>query len=389
MLTEPIISHQTQKMARTGSFYYLLSFLSSGSYGPFIYVYYSDLGLSGGQVGWLASLFPLMMMLLATPLASLADRKNQRVRILQGSLFGVAILVLLLGTASTFSAIAWLMLLLAIFASPIMSVSDSLIARMAERYNLNYGGMRLWGSMGFATSAMVFGALWQRWGFEPMFLVGSLLFIPLIWIASRLEEVPVNRQQARRPVSDLFRDSGLVLLLIATFLASISNSLSMTFGGIYARSLGGGNFLIGLMTAFAAYFEPPTMFYSDRIARRLRRPNSVILSFGLMAAAFLGYSWVTNPNALLFFSILKGIGYGLWFPITVRIITKRTPEEWASTAQSLLTVGMFGLAPLVAGPLGGLIYDAISPAAVFGFGFLTLVLAALVLWWATIRGKLD
>ena len=376
-------------MTKTGSLYYLLSFLCSGSYNPFLYVYYADLGLSGEQIGWLASLKPLVMLLLATSIASLADRKNQRVHTVQIALAGMALIIFLLGRSSTFATIAGLMLLMAIFSSPVMSVSDSLIARMAQRYNLNYGGMRLWGSMGYATSALAFGALWQYLGFKPMFLVASLLFLPLIWIAGRLEEVPVNRKEERKPISDLFHDSGLVLLLIATFLAGISNSLSMTFGGIYARSLGGGNFLIGMMIAFAAYFELPTMFYSDRIAQRLRGPNSVILSYGLMAVAFLGYTLTTNPNALPFFSILKGIGYGLWFPITVRILTKRTPEEWASTAQSLLAIGILGLAPLVAGPLDGLIHDVISPAAVFGLVVLSLVLAAVVLWWASIRGKLD
>jgi MFS transporter, PPP family, 3-phenylpropionic acid transporter len=383
-----MISTRLQKIYRTGSFYYLLYFLCTGSYSPFIYVYFADLGLSGEQIGWLASLSPLMMLLLATSIASLADRVNQRVHIIQIALAGLALVIFLLGNSFNFATIILLMLLMAIFLSSIISISDSLIARMAQRYKLNYGGMRLWGSMGFATSAMALGALWQRLGFRSMFIIASMLFLPLIWIAGKLEEGPINRREERRPVTDLFRDSGLVLLLIATFLAGISNSLSMTFGGIYARSLGGGNFLIGMMTAFAAYFELPTMFYSDRIARRLRGPNSVILSYGLMAVAFLGYTLSSNPNFLPFFSILKGIGYGLWFPITVDILTKRTPEEWASTAQSLLTIGMFGLAPLVASPLGGFIHDAISPAAVFGLGVLSLVLAAMVLWWASIRGIL-
>lgn len=389
MMARLAISTQSQKMTRTGSLYYLLSFLCTGSYMPFLFVYLADLGLSGERIGWLATLNPMIMLLLATTIASFADRKNRRVRTVQIALTGMAILIFLLGRASTFTTIAGLMLLIAIVSSPLMSVADSLIARMAERYNLNYGGMRLFGSLGFATSALVFGALWQRLGFKPMFVVAGLLFLPIVWITGKLEEVPVKKEESRRPMSDLFRDAGLVLLLAATFLAGISNSLSMTFAGVYARWLGGGNLLIGMMTAFAAYFELPSMFFSDRIAGRLKRPNTVILSYGLMAVAFLGWTMASNPNVLPFFSIIKGIGYGLWFPVTVRILTQRTPEEWASTAQSLLAIGMFGLAPLVAGPVGGWIYDAISPAAVFVLGILSLAMAAVVLWWASSHGKLD
>ena len=108
-----------------------------------------------------------------------------------------------------------------------------------------------------------------------------------------------------------------------------------------------------------------------------------------MAFAFLGYVSITNPNYLLIYSIIKGLGYGLWHPNTIRILTDRTPEEWAATAQSLLTVSMMGVAPLVAGPLGGFIHDAVSPRAVFWLGILTLGMAALVLWWASFKRKLT
>jgi PPP family 3-phenylpropionic acid transporter len=386
--TGQTVSPNALKPARIGSLYYLISFLSAGSYSPFIYVYFSVLGLSGEQIGWLASLMP-MMMLFATPIASLADRRRWRVRITQVALAGLSITLFLLRIPTTFSGIAWLMLFLAIFSSPVMTVTDSLIARMAQRNNLNYGGMRLWGSFGYATSALIFGALWQHLGFKPMFLVSCFLLFPLIWIAGRLEEGPNYIKEDQKPISVLFRDAGFVLILIASFLAGVSNSISMTFAGIYARSLGGGNFLIGMMAAFGAYFELPTMFYNEHISRRLRGLNSVILAYGLMASAYLGYILVAAPDALPIFSILKGLGFGLWFAVTVRIVTERTPEEWASTAQSLLEYGMFGLAPLVAGPLGGLIYDRISPAAVFGLGILALVLAAMVLWLDSIRERLH
>ena len=370
-----------------GSLYYLISFLCAGAYNPFIFVYLSELGLTGQQVGLLASLAPVMTMLLATPLSSLADRNQWRVRLLQASMIGSALIVFLLQFPTVFNEIAVLMLFSAILSSPKMSIADSLIARMAQRNKLNYGGMRLWGSLGFALSALAFGAIWQVFGFKPMFVVGSLLYLPLIFISGKLEEGPVTVKNERKPVSHLFQDRGIVLLLVATFLSGVANSLSMTFGGIYARFLGGGDLLIGMMIAFGAFAELPMMFFSDRISKRLHNANTVIIAYGLMTLAYVGYILVPTAEALPYFSILKGLGYGLWFTGNVRLVTERTPPEWASTAQSLLGVATFGLAPLVAGPLGGLIHDTISPAAVFGLAIVSLVLAALVLWIAA-RAKL-
>jgi PPP family 3-phenylpropionic acid transporter len=354
-----------------------------------MFVYYKELGLSGQQVGWLASLSPLSMVLFATSIAALADRKRWRVGVLRTALVCYGTLLFFLRFPTTFNGLLALMLPMAICHSPIMSISTGLIARMARRYNLNYGGIRLWGSFGFATSALIFGAIWQRLDFKWMFLVASMLYLPLIFMAGKLEEGPIKKEEDRKPLGELFRDAGLVMLLAGTFLAAISNSLSMTFEGILVRSLGGGNFLIGVMIACAAFIELPTMFYSHRIAQRIRGTNTIILAYAFSAAAFLGFMLVKDPNLLPFFSIMKGIGYGLNYPSAVRILTERTPDEWASTAQSLFTICWMGLAPLIAGPLGGLIHDAISPAAVFGLGVLTLGLAAIVLRLASMLGKLD
>jgi hypothetical protein len=62
------------------------------------------------------------------------------------------------------------MLVLAVFLTPFTSIGDGLVARMAHRNGFNYGGMRLWGSFGFAVSAAVCGATWQSLGNKTMCL---------------------------------------------------------------------------------------------------------------------------------------------------------------------------------------------------------------------------
>jgi PPP family 3-phenylpropionic acid transporter len=374
--------------AWSGSLYYGLYYLCAGSYAPFLYVYFSDLGLSGKQVGLLATLAPIVTLLLSSLVASLADRTRKRVRITQAALACTAVVVFLLRLPSTFGHIALLMLFLAVFSSPLASISEGLIARMAHRNRLNYGGMRLWGSLGWAVSALGCGFLWQALGFRVMFLVAGVLYLPLIFIAGRLEEGPVVPAQERRPASQLLRDRGLLLLLVATFLAGVSNTLAMVFQGIYARSLGGGNVLIGAMAAGGALAELPVMFYSSRISQRVGGANAVIYSCVVMALAYLGYELTKSPDLLVGLSVLKGFGYGLWFTVTIRLLTKRTPEEWASTAQSLLTICLFGLAPLVAGPIGGWIHDTIGPSAVFGLAAASMGMAGVVMLLARRLGKL-
>jgi PPP family 3-phenylpropionic acid transporter len=388
-LTDQTPKASILKPSISGSLFYLIYFLSTGAFGPFLYVYYAELGLTGQQVGILAIFFPLMTVFFATPLSSLADQKRWRIRMVQSAIVLVAVIFFFMQFPTTFWGIVMLMVPMAFFFSPVMSLADSLIARMALRNKLNYGSMRMWGSFGFASAALVFGMIWGRVGFKPMFAVSSLLLLPLVWILGQIEEGPSRPAKERVPMKALFRDNGFFLLLIGAFLAGIANSLSMTFEGIYVRSFGGTNFLIGLMSALAATSELPTMYYGQRIGNKLKGANAIILAYLLSCSAYLGFLLIPNPNVMPVFSLLKGLGFGLFFTNTVRLITERTPNEWASTAQSLMTVGMFGLAPLIAGPVGGAIHDHISPAAVFGLGALALILAALLLGIGVIWGKFS
>src|SRR5210317_1403265 len=87
---------------RSGSLFYLIYFLSTGAFGPFLYVYYAELGLTGQQVGILAIFFPLMTVFFATPLSSLADRKRWRIRMVQSAILIVAVIFFFMQFPRTF-----------------------------------------------------------------------------------------------------------------------------------------------------------------------------------------------------------------------------------------------------------------------------------------------
>lgn len=393
MAENSFAAREEKHPAFIGSLYYFFQFVGAGSFFIFIYAYLSDpaygINLNGSQIGFLSTLQPLMVVLLSTTIASIADRNRKRKLFTQVGLIGVGIATFLLKFQSTFAMVALFMLLSALFNSPVGSIADSLIARTAQRKHLNYGGMRLWGSFGFVVSSLLFGALWGVFGFKPMFIVAAIVYIPMLFIVQKMEEGPVVQPEHRQPFFKIFTNKGLLLLLLATIFASTANSLTMTFNGMYINYLGGGSLLIGLMTGLGAIGEIPMMFWSDKIGKRLRKTNAILLAYAIMALAFLGFTLTRDPAWLPAFNVVKCIGYGLWMPLTIRLFTENTPPEWAAAAQSLLTISMFGISQLIAGPVGGVIYDNISPHAVYAFGILCFGAAVVVLIIATQRNHLQ
>ena len=69
MLNEQKVTRQFLTPSRTGSLFYLVSLFGAGSFMPFLYVHFNELGLTGQQVGWLSILSPSMMLLLSTVIA--------------------------------------------------------------------------------------------------------------------------------------------------------------------------------------------------------------------------------------------------------------------------------------------------------------------------------
>jgi PPP family 3-phenylpropionic acid transporter len=222
-----------------------------------------------------------------------------------------------------------------------------------------------------------------------MFATAAVLTLPVAVFALGLEETPASPRGERASLRVVLSDPGLIALLAATFFIGLGMMPVFTFGGMYMDALGGGEFMVGLLFAFSATSELPTMQYSGAIVGRLGGARTLLLSYGLFGLCFAIFSLARAPVALLVASIFGGLGFGLFFVTTVRLINDRAPPEWLSTAQSLLGAVSFGVASLVSGMLGGRIYDAWGPSTLYGGALVMACLAATIVVLAQVRGLFD
>jgi PPP family 3-phenylpropionic acid transporter len=236
---------------------------------------------------------------------------------------------------------------------------------------------------------MLCGGLWQRVGFAPMFATAAALMLPVALFGLALDESEACSSRERAPLRAVLGDTGLAAILGATFFISLGMQTTFTFGGIYMDDLGGSEFLVGLVFALSALCELPTMQFSGALVDRLGGARTLLLSYGLFSVCFAIYALAWAPSALLVASPFGGLGFGLFFITTVRLINDRAPPEWSSTAQSLMSATSFGVASLLGGLLGGRIYDTRGPAALFAGAVLMAALAVAVIVMANARGLLD
>jgi MFS transporter, PPP family, 3-phenylpropionic acid transporter len=346
---------------------------------PFMNVYFMQLGLTNTQIGLLSSLSPLAILTVAPFIASFADRHRKRTITLAIAILGVSIALLLLQFPKDFKSLLPFMALYALCLSPNNSISDGLLARMANNYRLDYGKMRLWGSISFAITAIGMGAVYQQIGYGSIFLIGGVLILPVTIVSLLLEE-PEKDTSPPEFIKTLGKvDWGLVFMVAATFLIGAAQFLSFIFRGIYMDSLGGGEFLIGLAVGVSALTEFPTMHYASKIMRKLNGTTTLLASYALLSAGIMGFAFTDDPWVLVIMSGIKGLGFGLFAVATVVIIDRHAPADKVATYQSITYAMAWGLAPLITGVFGGSVYDLYGGKTVFLVAGILPVLAGIVL----------
>ena len=368
-----------------GALFYFISIGANGLYQGFQAIHFRELGLSTPQIGFVLALFPLCTVLLSPAIAAWADARQKRVLVLMASLLAMTISLIGLAFARDFWGVLLGMMALGISQSAVTPLGDSLIGRMASRNGLEFGRMRTWGSISFALASVVGGLIWARVGFAAMFWVSGLLLVPLLAIVRSLPEVVAQVKEARQGLQTtlhqvLHGDRGTLVVLLASLLMGLGSGMAAPFINLALQDRGGTVALAGLLYAIIAGVEAPIMHLERRIARFVGDAHSLMLAGGIYALAYVGMALAGAALPMLLMAALIGIGFGLFYVGTVRIIDARAKAHQVSTLQSFRNGMAFGLAPLVAGPLGGWLYQSFGPAAVFATSGLVYSSAVILLW---------
>ncbi len=383
---QPTLPRVLRSPTVRGALYYFGYWGVVGAYIPFLYVHFQEIGLTGTQIAVFATMLPLMMLTTAPLIANYADRSKRRRSLLALCIVLVGGSMLLLGYGETFWQLLPLMLLMSFVRSPIAGIGDGLVARMAVKNGVNFGAMRLYGSLGFATVATVCGYLWQRFGYMPMFAVAFVGFLCVAGLGLLLDE-DAAVERANASWGPMLSDSGMRTILVTSFLLAGSLSMSGTFEGIMMHTLGGSGLYIGLLLGFTGMSEIPWMRNAPWLANRYGAERTLMVGCLIVAVAHLVYATAWSPIVLLLGAMVRGSGFGLSFVMLVSISAKRAPAGMVASAQAAVTAAGWGLAPLIGIPLTGILYDATGgPRSTFIVCMVMAILAAGVIGVAQVRG---
>ncbi len=347
---------------------YFLHFAGGGLGVPYLTPFLESRGVGGGTIGLLLAGRNLVYLVWQPFVGVAADRVGIGRVLRVVATLGAAVPALFFLPPSTgWLAVAFV--LLALTHGPIAGLADastvSLLEREPARSALGgpsaFGRSRLFGSIGFASTSLLFGLAMA--GSDPA-RSSHAAIVMVAWLAVAAAPfaflAPVGgRSAAPAPprcsdAARLFRSPGVALVLATGCLQWITLSPYHNFFGAHVEHRGGGPLTIGLSIAIAVATEIVVMATAPRWLARIAPRHVMAASAALgtirwSLTAYGGPAWIVAAQAL------HGMSYGAFYVSLVDAIVRRTPPELRATAQALIGSVAMGLGTflgnLAAGPL--------------------------------------
>ena len=142
-------------------FYGAISFLAS-----YLALFYQSQGLTGGQIGVLIAISPLISMFGAPLWTGAADASKRHKIVAIAAIIGTVITALIFPQIASFAGLILVASLFAFFMSPISSLTDSAVMSLLGKRKDKYGRIRLWGTLGYGMVAPLAGELIGQFGLQ-------------------------------------------------------------------------------------------------------------------------------------------------------------------------------------------------------------------------------
>lgn len=347
---------------------------------PFLPLYYEDLGLSGGQIGVLIGVFPLMTTASASLWGGLADSTGRHNILLKVAIVGAIIGSILVLLSGAFLSLFLSVLLFSAFTTPIVPLVDNTILNLLGENSDQYGRFRLWGSIGWGLGAPLVGTVVGRMGLQwSFFLYAALMGVTLL-TTTQFRISPAGLPGGfREGLRLLLSESGWIRFLFALFIAGIGLAVVDNFLFLHLRSIGASESLMGITLTVGTASEVMLFMSSDRILGRLGTRNLMAIAIAALVVQLLSYSVLRVPWPALMIQALHGPSFGGLWMAGVAVANRMAPRGMGATAQGLLSTVLLGLGAIAGSLMGGRLLDLGGSSAAFFWAGLLTVLSLLVL----------
>jgi len=331
---------------------------------PYLPVWLDWAGLGASEIAMITGMPLIVRVAVAPTIAFAADRVGDHRKFLIGLAWvGLAGFVAMAHARSFWSILAWT-IVSSLAWTTILPLTEAVAMRAVKRAGLDYGRMRLWGSLSFIAASFVGGwAVARLGGASAIWLVvaGAAMTVAATHgltpaMQERRSKPATGRPRlAIRDAVGLLRSRAFLLLLIAAGLTQASHAAFYTFGTLHWRALGLSTAWSGTLWAVSIVAEVALFAFSAAVVRRIGPVQLIVLGAGAAVLRWLIMGLDPALFVLLPLQLLHALTFGATHIGAIHYIGRGVPDTQAGTAQALYASITGGIATggitLMAGPV--------------------------------------
>ncbi len=335
-------------------------------------------GLSAAEIG-MVSATPLFLRLFIGPTAAfLADRSGDRRRaVIVAAVCGCAA-VLALGQSHLLLTIALFTAVFIVGCQTTGPIVEAIALSGVRELGVDYGRMRLWGSLSFIAATFVGGVLVERFAAPSviwMLAASTGMLVLTSWLLPFQRPGGAGNAAAgvggRLTLAQVAKVAGSRTFLLFVFAAGVvqaSHALFYSFGVLHWQAQGIPTTTIGVLWSVGVIAEVVLFAIAGRYLK-LVGPAGLIIAGAVAAVVRWGAMALEPTIALLFpLQVLHALTFGATHLGAMHYIHQTVPQEQAGTAQALFAAATGGAGMGAATLMAGLLYGQFG-----GLGYLAMM----------------
>lgn len=320
------------------SLFYIHFFLGWGIYLPFWSLWLKGQSLTPALIGILLGVAQGTRAMGSLFITTRIRRSEQLMP--AARLLSLATLVLFCGflLPQSLPLLLGLTLISSLLYSPLMPISDAIATRMVAQIGIDYGKVRLWGSVAFVVMSTLMGYFTGLWGSQAV--LWCLLATQLMMFLGTLPamSVPLTdgaAAKASTPWHQLLKLPKLRRFLFTNMAIQGSHAAYYGFSAIYWQSLGISAGTIGFLWSWGVVVEVAVFFFAKRLFGNKRASWLLSIAACAVMLRWTGTAFASSLWQLVLLQAMHGLTFTLAHLGAITYISKELPRHHGVGAQAL------------------------------------------------------
>lgn len=363
------------------NFYYL----SWAIFSALISIYLLDKGFKASEVSLVVSTSFLTSMIFQPVIGMFSDRYDvKKVNFVLFTLAGIGGLAFMFASSLITITIGYS------FVLTLINGTNPVMEKIASSSPYQYGKIRIWGTIGYATGSWLAGMIYQLISPSAIFICFIITMILCIigLLGTQIPSELGQNNEEKTKTSTLFHNyKYLYYLIIAAIFQGITNMANTYIPAMFQND-GLKVSLVSTILSFAVLCEAPLVLFSHKFMDKLTNKRLLIIAYSMITIQFLCYALnVWLPLKVIITLITKHPSGMLFIMINLKIVSTLVPKEHQITALAFVQT-LRNLSSIIFQNIAGQILDISSYQILFALSLIVIVVGfVLVILFKVPSGK--